>query len=58
MSRGYLDAVVCPVCGKSFIPAPKNIYKIKEDGKLLQICNYTCFKVAEERKPKRHYRRL
>ena len=31
--------LICPVCGKNFIPAPFHIYKIK--GKIL-VCTYKC----------------
>ena len=36
--------VICPVCGKNFIPAVKHIYKIKimPGYKIRKVCSYTC----------------
>ena len=34
----------CPVCGKSFILPPENIYKLTVKGKLQHYCSYTCYR--------------
>ena len=35
--------VICPVCGKAFVPAIEHAYYIKENRKEL-VCTYTCMR--------------
>lgn len=39
----------CPVCGKSFIPAPYHIYKSKNR----MVCSYHCQLASEEKREKK-----
>lgn len=34
--------LVCEVCGKIFIPAPKHIYNETRNEKVHHICGYNC----------------
>lgn len=38
--------VVCPICGKSFVPAPEHAWDIDYGRKL--VCSYTCMRVWEK----------
>lgn len=47
--KSNIRELVCIICGKTFIPAPMHIYKVK--GKL--VCSYNCrcaFEKSEEQK--------
>ena len=35
---------VCPVCGKTFIPAPLHKYKIRIHGSEKRVCSYKCMR--------------
>lgn len=50
--RGYMDIITCPVCGKDFIKAPKNTYKIKINGKTVHIDKYSCYVQAKAEQSK------
>lgn len=42
------NVVTCPVCGKSYAPAPFHVYH--EPGyKSKRVCSYTCMLTAERR---------
>lgn len=41
---------VCPVCGKEFILAPCNIYKLTIDGKIKHLCSWNCMRKLEREK--------
>lgn len=34
---------VCPICGRTFIPAPYHIYKAYINGSLKYLCSWTCY---------------
>ena len=36
---GELRAVICPECGKEFVPAPYHVYRNK---KRQRVCTYSC----------------
>lgn len=48
--RSNLREADCPICGKHFIPAAKNIYKIKmrvngrNYHKIMDCCSYKCYR--------------
>ena len=43
----------CPVCGKVFIVAPENIYKLEIDKKKQDLCSYTCYRVIQKRQERK-----
>lgn len=46
-------SLICPVCGKSFVPAPYHVYKSCGRGSKY-VCSYTCaVKSERENKAKR-----
>jgi hypothetical protein len=42
-----MEVVKCPVCGKSFIPAPEHIYKAWIKGKAKPLCGWNCLRKLE-----------
>ncbi|MEG0898483.1 MAG: hypothetical protein RSF40_02075 [Oscillospiraceae bacterium] len=45
----FLQSYTCPICKKSFIPAPYHIYQVNE----IPYCSYTCYrKKTNPKKPK------
>lgn len=47
-------AKVCPVCGKSFVPAPQHVYKIHVGDNDRKVCSWTCVRTYERKnKPRR-----
>ncbi len=49
MAYGFRE-MICPICGKSFIPGAQHIYKSEIDGKL--VCTWSCM-LESERKNKK-----
>lgn len=51
MEIGYIKECVCPICKKTFLPAPMHIYKNKMPGadnnKL--VCSWSCQLESERR---------
>lgn len=50
--RDYLGVEkVCPVCGKSFLVPPLNVYKLpnKKDG-YQHYCSYSCFRTEQKKR--------
>lgn len=45
-----MKLVTCPVCGKSFIRAPANIFKATIDGKVKHLCGWNCLRAVEMEK--------
>jgi hypothetical protein len=45
-----LKEVICPVCGKSFIPAPMHVFKTPTGS---YICAYSCVLERERRVKKK-----
>ena len=46
--------MVCPVCGKSFVPAPQHVYKIHVGDNDRKVCSWTCVRTHERKnKPRR-----
>lgn len=43
--RDYIQVKTCPICGKTFVPAPMHIYKIKYGKK---VCSYHCMRKYEK----------
>ena len=43
----------CPVCKKTFIPAPMHIYKIGNANKPKLVCSYNCRCKWEKEQPKK-----
>lgn len=47
----FLEMIICPQCGKSFLPAPQHVYK-NHKGNL--VCSWSCanadYKERQERK--------
>jgi YHS domain-containing protein len=51
----------CPICGKTFYPAPEHLYKLVIKGKTYHYCSYTCYRVDQKKlerktKSKRNHR--
>jgi hypothetical protein len=48
----YLETVDCPVCGKTFIPACMNVYKITKytasGATKKDVCSYSCMNMAKK----------
>ena len=45
--------LICPICGKKFIPPPETIYKTFDArGVLTYFCSYTCYRVPQKEKEK------
>ena len=42
--------VTRPVCGKEFIQAPENIYKITVHGRVKHLCSWSCLRAHEREK--------
>lgn len=42
--------VDCYVCGKTFILAPKNIYRVTVNGKVKHLCGWNCLRKLEREK--------
>ena len=38
----------CPICGKDFVLAPCNIYKLTVDGKIKNFCGWNCMREQEK----------
>ena len=49
MNEHFIERV-CPVCGKTFILKPLNIYKLYVKGELKHFCSYTCYRVVQRKK--------
>lgn len=45
--------MICPICGKSFVPGAEHIYKSDIDGKL--VCSWTCMLKSERENKKIKY---
>ena len=43
------NAVKCPVCGKTFVPAPYHVYKEAGRAKTRKVCSYSCMLKAERK---------
>lgn len=43
----YIRTVICPKCGKEFVPAPFHVYK---DGSKY-YCKWTCFNHRNDKAP-------
>ena len=55
LKEGYILAygfreMICPICGKSFIPGAQHIYKSEIDGKL--VCTWSCMLESEKKNKK------
>lgn len=44
-----MDPVKCPVCGKSFIPAPENVFRTTIRGRVKHLCSWKCFRKQEKK---------
>jgi hypothetical protein len=44
----YLKVDICPICKKSFVKAPMNIYKLLINGKTVHYDKYSCLIKAQE----------
>lgn len=40
----------CALCGKKFIRHVGHMYKVSVRGKIYNLCSYTCYNKAKERK--------
>lgn len=49
-SKIPIHLTTCAICGKQFVKAPLNIYKVIKNGKTKQCCSYTCYMKAKEGK--------
>lgn len=47
MSKEPFKFTVCAMCGKQFIKAAENLYKVVYKGKINQCCSYTCYQKAK-----------
>ena len=51
MSRDSITEIKCPICGKSFIPAPMHGWKYtrrsKNNYRDVLVCSYHCMRAAE-----------
>lgn len=47
-NKSILGSVICPICGKSFIPAYYHVYVTKRNnGTVVKYqCSYTCWRKA------------
>ena len=43
-------SVKCPICGKSFVPAPYHVYKMFIKGSYRYLCSWSCYRKAEREK--------
>lgn len=48
-----LVEIVCPVCGKTFIPAPMHIYKVRKSGYYWRVCTWGCQMKWEKEHPRK-----
>lgn len=56
-----IGVMICPVCGKEFIPAPYHIYKARVNKNKVLCCSYSCMCKDEaeyERKLKQSKHRI
>lgn len=48
----YLETVECPICGKIFVPAIENVFKItkytQKGASKVDVCSYSCFNRAKK----------
>ena len=44
---------VCPVCGKSFIVPPLNVYKLQIKGIVYHYCSYTCYRTIQKKRERK-----
>ena len=51
--QDFLNELICPVCGKSFIPAPMHVYRDKRCRK--RVCSWSCVCKSERLKGERKY---
>lgn len=55
--RAIIKDGYCAVCGKYFIIAPENIYKVTIKGKVMHLCSWSCLvqhrKEREEKKKRK-----
>lgn len=42
--------VICPICGKTFIPASLHAYRDKRTYKTRRVCSYKCMRESERMK--------
>ena len=47
----------CFVCGKEFILAPENIYKVRIKGRVRHLCSWGCLRVLEKQKEAKEVKR-
>lgn len=45
---GLLNPKTCPICGKTFIPAPEHVYKTGPKGRM--VCSWGCVCRAREKR--------
>jgi hypothetical protein len=41
--------LICPICGKTFCPAPQHAYKGRVDRNRVLLCSYSCCLEADRR---------
>lgn len=52
LQHGFLVVRTCPVCKKTFVPAPEHVYRLHKNSGL--VCTYSCLlkgrRAIEEKK--------
>lgn len=43
------ETVKCPICGKTFVPAPQHIYKFTDKGRIKSVCSWGCMRAHEKK---------
>lgn len=50
MNTPQLIELKCPICGKTFVPAPEHIYRDKRAWRGNFVCSYGCMLKSEQMK--------
>lgn len=50
MNTPQLIELKCPICGKTFVPAPEHIYRDKRVWRGSFVCSYGCMLKSEQMK--------
>lgn len=53
MNTPQLIELKCPICGKTFVPAPEHIYRDKRVWHGRFVCSYSCVLKSERMKNER-----
>lgn len=45
-----MEVLRCPICGKEFIPAPENIYKVIMGARTEHFCSWGCYRIVQKQR--------